>query len=74
MKSTLFFTVIGLLSMAANVQAACPTNGCGDGKYCSNGQCFTLLKNGKTCKENDECKSERCATYFYPKYKKICVA
>ncbi len=34
MKST-FFTGIGLLSMAANVQATCPVGGCGSKKWCS---------------------------------------
>ena len=46
MKSSVFFTLIGLLSMAANVQAdviggvgVCPATPCGSNKYCSNGVC-----------------------------------
>ena len=62
MKSTLFFTVIGLLSiMALNVQAACPANGCGSDKYCSNGVCKDKKAYGVTCSANTECKSDKCA-------------
>ena len=47
----LFFTVIGLLSIAANVQAACTAGSCGSNNYCSNagtnGVCKAKKKGGE---------------------------
>ncbi len=68
MKSTLF-TVIGLLSMALNVQAGCPVNGCGAGKYCdcpsgrdcrSVGKCKDKELGGTRCTLGNHCKSGSC--------------
>ena len=64
MKSTLFFTVIGLISMAANVQAGCSS--CDSTtQYCYNGKCYTKRNFGQYCenvnyKPNSWCKSGKC--------------
>jgi hypothetical protein len=59
MKSTLFFTVIGLISMAANVQAG--SCGCDSTKqYCNMGYCFPKKIGTKACYLNSECWSNKC--------------
>jgi hypothetical protein len=75
MKSTLF-TVIGVISMAANVQAACKPK-CGLNQYCShpgpvfNGQCVPKKQNNQICARNDECLSNNCLIRR-PSLKGIC--
>ena len=60
MKSTLFLSLIALLFMAGNVQAKCPSAGCGDKKYCSNGQCKDKKLGARECSDKRECHSNIC--------------